>query len=221
MERFRDFSGLAVPYVRENIDTDQIIPKQFLRSIKKTGYGLFLFNDDRWLETASDSSTTRDQLRPNPDFILNAQRYQGAQILIAGKNFGCGSSREHAVWALADYGFRTIIAPSFADIFAGNASKNGLLLITQPPEVIETLQVACEAEPGFMIAVNLSASKPYIEAAGQSHPFTIDPGAKERLLAGLDEIGITEQMLDRIKDYEANRLKQEPWLDLDTTKHPS
>lgn len=214
MERFRDFTGLAVPYLRENVDTDQIIPKQFLTSVKKTGYGLFLFNDERWLEPARDAEVTREQLAPNLDFPLNQARYEGAQVLLAGSNFGCGSSREHAVWALTGYGLRAIIAPGFADIFSGNASKNGLLLVTLPEATVLELAKQCEDEPGFAIEVNLSAAEPYVAAKGVKHQFAIDAGVRERLLAGLDDIAATERLADQIQEYEERRRQQEPWLDI-------
>lgn len=212
MERFQDFTGMAVPYVSNNIDTDTIIPKQFLTSVTKTGYGLFLFNDLRWLSPAVDASTTAAELEPHPDFVLNQKRYQGAEILITGANFACGSSREHAVWALAGYGFKAIIAQSFADIFSSNSSKNGLLLINFPAATIEELVVACQAEEGYAIKVVLSVEEPYVEASGKRHPFDVDAGVKERLLEGLDEISITEKMQERIKEYEQQRLQAEPWL---------
>ncbi len=214
MEKFRDFTGLVVPFIRENVDTDQIIPKQFLTSVRKTGYGLFLFNDERWVIPATNSSLTADQLEPAADFILNQQRYQNAQIMLAGENFGCGSSREHAVWALTGYGLRAIIAPSFADIFASNASKNGLLLINLPKPSIADLNEACLAKEGYELQIVLSASSPYINASGQRYEFEIDAGIKHRLLEGLDEIGVTERLQDKIDKYEQDRKQEEPWLDI-------
>lgn len=214
MEPFRDFTGVAVPYLQDNIDTDMIIPKQFLTSVTKTGYGLFLFNDSRYETPAKDSTTTAEQLTANKDFILNQERYQGAEVLLSGNNFGCGSSREHAVWALCDYGFKAIIAPSFADIFATNASKNGLLLVPQPKEVVVKLAKACEASKGFAIQVVLSEDEPYLSVGKDQYPFDIDHGIKERLLAGLDDIALTERYLGNIKQYEEQRITQEPWLDI-------
>ncbi len=214
MEKFRDFTGLVVPFIRENVDTDQIIPKQFLTSVRKTGYGLFLFNDERWVIPATNSSLTADQLEPAADFILNQQRYQNAQIMLAGENFGCGSSREHAVWALTGYGLRAIIAPSFADIFASNASKNGLLLINLPKPSIADLNEACLAKEGYELQIVLSASSPYINASAQRYEFEIDAGIKHRLLEGLDEIGVTERLQDKIDKYEQDRKQEEPWLDI-------
>lgn len=215
MERFHNFTGLAVPHVSNNIDTDAIIPKQFLTSVTKTGYGLFLFNDTRWLNPAADSNTTATELKPNPDFVLNQERYRDAEILITGENFACGSSREHAVWALTDYGFKAIIAQSFADIFSSNSSKNGLLLISLPATTIKELATSCQAKEGYSIKVMLSVDEPYVEASDKQHPFEVDPGVKERLLKGLDEIGITERMQGKIKEYERQRLQVEPWLEID------
>ena len=212
MEKFRDFTGLVAPFVRENIDTDQITPKQFLTSVHKTGYGLFLFNDERWVTPATDSSTTSDQLTPAPDFILNQPRYQGAQILLTGENFGCGSSREHAVWALTGYGFRAIIAPSFAEIFASNASKNMLLLICLPATTITKIHQDCLAQEGYQLEIVLSAASPYVRAAEQKYEFEIDASVKHRLLEGLDEIAITERLQDKIENYEQKRQQDEPWL---------
>ena len=157
---------------------------------------------------------TREQLEPNPDFVLNHDRYRGAQVLVTGDNFGCGSSREHAVWALTDYGFRAIIAPGFADIFSINASKNGLLLVTLPADVVSGIARQCESEKGYEVGVNLSADKPHVLASGERHHFEIDAGAKERLLGGLDEIAVTELMSDKIRDYEARRREQEPWIEI-------
>ena len=216
MERFVDFEGVVAPYPHDNVDTDQIIPKQFLTSLTKTGYGLFLFNADRWMNPATSSDTKSDGLKPNPGFILNKPKYKDASILVAGRNFGCGSSREHAVWALMDYGFKTIIAPGFADIFSSNASKNGLLLVKQPIEIIEQIWRLCDEEDGFSIAIALKDESPHIVVKGKSHPFEIDPGIRERLLSGIDEIAVTELVMDKIKDYEARRKKDEPWLDIGT-----
>lgn len=214
MEPFRDFKGLAVPYLNDNVDTDKIIPKQFLTSITKTGYGLFLFNDDRWLNPAKDATATAEELQMNPDFTLNQQRYQGAQILLCGNNFGCGSSREHAVWALGNYGFKAIIAPSFADIFATNASKNGLLLICLPKDAVGAMATACEKQPGLTIEIKLSVDNPYVTCTGERYSFSIDAGIKERLLEGLDDIALTERLLGSIKQYESERKLAEPWLDI-------
>ena len=214
MERFEDFTGVVAPYPHDNVDTDQIIPKQFLTSISKKGYGLFLFNAERWTNPATSSNVTRDALEPNPDFILNDKKYVGAKILAAGRNFGCGSSREHAVWALADYGFKAIIAPSFADIFSINASKNGLLLVEQPIELLERIWQLCDSEVGFSIEISLSDPIPYVKYGGERHSFDIDSGTKERLMSGMDEIAVTELLMGKIKDYESERRDKEPWLDI-------
>ena len=213
MEGFRDFTGLAAPYMRNNIDTDQIIPKQFLTSLTKTGYGLFLFNALRWVEPATGSEVTRSQLKPRGDFILNEPRYEGAQILIAGDNFGCGSSREHAVWALKDYGFKVVVSASFADIFSTNSSKNNLLLVQLESTAVKELADECAKQPGFELEVCLSDAKPYVASSKQRHHFSIDEGLKRNLIEGRDEIAITEQLSDKIRDYEQLRLKEEPWLD--------
>ena len=213
MEGFRDFTGLVAPLLRNNVDTDQIIPKQFLTSLTKTGYGLFLFNSLRWEEPAKDATVTRAQLAPRRDFILNEPRYAGAKILLTGDNFGCGSSREHAVWALKDYGFKVVISASFADIFFSNSSKNNLLLVKLAPKDVAALTKECLAKPGFELQVCLSAAKPYVATPSKRYPFAIDPGLKRNLIEGRDEIAITEQYGDKIKEYERRRLEQEPWLD--------
>ncbi len=214
MERFEDFTGLVAPFPHDDVDTDRIIPKQFLTSTTKTGYGLFLFNADRWVNPAKSSGTTRGELDPNPAFVLNERRYEGARILATGRNFGCGSSREHAVWALTDYGFRAIIAPDFADIFSVNSSKNGLLLIRQPAETVERIWELCASDEGFSIGVTLDDPQPHITVKGERHPFEIDSGTKERLLSGMDEISVTELLMDKIKDYEDRRREEEPWLEI-------
>lgn len=190
MEPFKTHTGLVVPLERENVDTDQIIPKQFLKKIERTGYGDFLFNDWRYGREG----------KPNPDFILNAERYRRASILVTGKNFGCGSSREHAVWALRDYGFRAILAPSFADIFATNSAKNGLLLVTlSGTEIADIISRAIGG--GFKLTVDLEScvvSSPDGFAAN----FTIDPFTRTSLLLGLDEIGMTLQHEVEIAAFE-------------------
>jgi 3-isopropylmalate/(R)-2-methylmalate dehydratase small subunit len=190
MQSFNSHTGLVVPFERENVDTDQIIPKQFLKRIERTGYGEFLFYDWRF---QSDG-------QPNPSFILNAQKYAGATVLVAGRNFGCGSSREHAVWALRDYGFRALIAPSFADIFTTNSAKNGLLLVTLSPAQIRDLMT--RAQPGaFELTVNLESCT-VSSADGFSAQFAIDPFTRTSLLLGLDEIGMTLQHEAEISEYE-------------------
>jgi 3-isopropylmalate/(R)-2-methylmalate dehydratase small subunit len=190
MQSFNSHTGLVVPFERENVDTDQIIPKQFLKRIERTGYGEFLFYDWRFQSNG----------QPNPSFVLNAQKYAGATVLVAGRNFGCGSSREHAVWALRDYGFRALIAPSFADIFTTNSAKNGLLLVTLSPAQIRDLMT--RAQPGaFELTVNLESCT-VSSADGFSAQFAIDPFTRNSLLLGLDEIGMTLQHEAEISEYE-------------------
>jgi 3-isopropylmalate/(R)-2-methylmalate dehydratase small subunit len=191
MRPFIRHTGIVLPLDRVDVDTDQIIPKQFLKRIERTGFGDVLFNDWRYLPDGS----------PNPSFELNDPRYAGATILVAGRNFGCGSSREHAVWALQDFGFRAVIAPSFADIFYGNCLGNGLLPVRLPEEAVAILvRQAAEGE-GREITVDLEAQT-VIDAEGQPIPFTIDPFHRYRLLNGLDDIGLTLQHEDAISAYE-------------------
>jgi len=189
MQSFKTHTGLVVPLQRENVDTDQIIPKQFLKRIERTGYGEFLFNDWRYHPDG----------KPNANFILNAPRYAGATVLVAGKNFGCGSSREHAVWALRDYGFRVILAPSFADIFTTNSAKNGLLLVTLKPAEMAELMSRAEAG-GFRLTVNLERCT--ASADGFSTQFAVDAFTRTSLLLGLDEIGMTLQHEAEIAAFE-------------------
>jgi 3-isopropylmalate/(R)-2-methylmalate dehydratase small subunit len=192
MQSFQSHTGFVIPLQCENVDTDQIIPKQFLKRIERTGYQDFLFNDWRYDRVG----------KPNPDFILNAPQYNGATILVAGKNFGCGSSREHAVWALRDYGFRVIIAPTFADIFTTNSAKNGLLLVTLNPTEIAELMVRAQ-KGNFKLTVNLEDC--VVSSDGFSSRFTIDPFTRTSLLSGLDEIGMTLQHEAEITAYEQRR----------------
>ena len=210
MQSFTLHDGLVVPLDRENIDTDLIIPKQFLKSIKRTGFGPNLFDELRYLdhgEPGMDNSK-----RPlNPDFPLNQERYQGASILLARRNFGCGSSREHAPWALTQYGFRAVIAPSFADIFFNNSYKNGLL-----PIVLSELQVSrlfdeVRAFVGYQLKIDLPAQTIYTPD-GKEYGFDIDASRKNRLVNGLDEIGETLQKKDKISSFEMQRLAAQPWL---------
>lgn len=191
MEPFVSHTGIVAPVDRVNIDTDAIIPKQFLKRIERTGFGEFLFFDWRFLDNGE----------PNPDFVLNQDRYRGATILIARANFGCGSSREHAPWALLDYGFRAILAPSFADIFFNNCFKNGVLPIRLSEEQIEDLFQRTERNPGFKLTVDLEA-KEIRSADGLKIPFEVDPFRRECLLQGLDDIGLTLQHEDKITAYE-------------------
>ena len=191
MEAFKEHVGLAAPLNRLNVDTDQIIPKQFLKRIERTGFGQFLFYDWRF----------RDNGDANPDFVLNDLRYQEASILVAGANFGCGSSREHAPWALQQYGFKAVIAPSFADIFRNNCYKNGLLPIALPDDVTADLMEQIEAQEGYRLMVDLEAQQ-VIQPDGTSHAFEIGDFEKHCLLNGLDEIGWTLQFDERISAYE-------------------
>jgi 3-isopropylmalate/(R)-2-methylmalate dehydratase small subunit len=210
MQKFDQLVGLVAPLDRANVDTDAIIPKQFLKSIKRTGFGPNLFDEWRYLdhgEPGMDNST-----RPlNPDFVLNQPRYQGAQILLARENFGCGSSREHAPWALADFGFRAIIAPSYADIFYNNCFKNGLLPIVLAHEIIDRLFKEVEATPGYRLQVDLAAQT-VTTPGDEVLPFQIDGYRKHRLLHGLDDIGLTLQYKADIERYEAQRRQEAPWL---------
>jgi 3-isopropylmalate/(R)-2-methylmalate dehydratase small subunit len=210
MQAFTTHEGLVAPLDRENVDTDLIIPKQFLKSIKRTGFGPNLFDELRYLdhgEPGMDNSK-----RPlNPDFVLNQPRYQGASVLLARKNFGCGSSREHAPWALTQFGFRAIIAPSYADIFFNNSFKNGLL-----PIVLSELEVArlfdeVKAFPGYKLRVDLDRQV-VVAADGREMGFDIEPFRKYCLLNGFDDIGLTLRHADKIRAYEAERLATKPWL---------
>ncbi|MBS0404351.1 MAG: 3-isopropylmalate dehydratase small subunit [Proteobacteria bacterium] len=210
MDKFTVHKGLVAPLDRENVDTDAIIPKQFLKSIKKTGFGPNLFDEWRYLdhgEPGMDPATRK----PNPDFVLNQPRYVGASILLARKNFGCGSSREHAPWALQQYGFRAILAPSFADIFFNNCFKNGLLPIVLPDSVIARLFDEVQAFVGYQLTVDLQRQV-VVEPNGAEIAFDVQPFRKFCLLGGLDDIGLTLRHQDEIKSFEARRLAAKPWL---------
>ena len=203
--------GLVAPLDRANVDTDAIIPKQFLKSIKRSGFGPNLFDEWRYLDRGEPGMD--NSRRPlNPDFALNQLRYQGASILLARKNFGCGSSREHAPWALEDYGFRAIIAPSFADIFFVNCFKNGLLPIRLSESDVGWLFDQVNAFSGFELVIDLPAQQVRTVDGARSFAFDIDPFRKECLLGGLDEIGLTLEHADAIREYESRRLVQQPWL---------
>ncbi len=210
MKPFTRLDGLVAPLDRANVDTDAIIPKQFLKSIKRTGFGPNAFDEWRYLDHG-EPGMDNSQRPLNPDFVLNQPRYQGASVLLARENFGCGSSREHAPWALEDYGFRAIIAPSFADIFYNNCFKNGLLPIVLSAEVVDRLFMATEASEGYRLVVDL-ADQTVTTPAGESYPFDVDAERKHRLLNGLDDIGLTLQLTDRIQAYEALRKARAPWL---------
>ncbi|MBI5938568.1 MAG: 3-isopropylmalate dehydratase small subunit [Betaproteobacteria bacterium] len=210
MKPFVKHEGLVVPLDRANVDTDAIIPKQFLKSIKRTGFGPNAFDEWRYLDRGEPGMD--NSKRPlNPEFVLNQPRYQGASVLLARENFGCGSSREHAPWALEDYGFRAIIAPSYADIFYNNCFKNGLLPIVLPGEVVDQLFKQAEAQEGYVLTVDLAAQT-VTTPSGESIHFDVDAERKHRLLNGLDDIGITLQHVEAIKAYEERRKNETPWL---------
>ena len=210
MNPFRVHKGLVAPMDRENVDTDAIIPKQFLKSIKKSGFGVNLFDEWRYLDAGFPGQDPASR-RPNPDFVLNQPRYQGASVLIARKNFGCGSSREHAPWALDQYGFRVVIAPSFADIFFNNCFKNGLLPIVLPDSQVARLFDEVAAFVGYQLTVDLERQV-VIQADGTELPFEVQAFRKYCLLNGFDDIGLTLRHADKIKAYEAERLLKKPWL---------
>ncbi len=210
MEKFETLDGLAVPLDRANVDTDAIIPKQYLKSIRRSGFGPNLFDDWRWLDPGEPDGD-HSRRRPNPEFVLNRPRYRGATILLARDNFGCGSSREHAVWALADYGIRAVIAPSYADIFFNNCFKNGVLPIVLPAAAVDRLFAAVEATPGYRLRIDLPAQT-VTTPDDQAIAFDIEPYRKDRLLQGLDEIGVTLTQRDRILAYEERRRREAPWL---------
>ena len=209
MEKFTIFNGVVCPLDRSNVDTDAIIPKQFLKSIKRTGFGPNLFDEWRYLdhgEPGMDNSK-----RPlNPDFVLNDPRYAGAQILLARENFGCGSSREHAPWALEDYGFKVIIAPSFADIFFNNSFKNGLLPIILDAQIVDGLFAKANGPEALKIEVDLGAQT--LSVGDEAISFDVDPFRKHCLLEGLDDIGLTLQHVEDIKTYEEKAKQNTPWL---------
>jgi len=214
LDTFTVHSGLVAPLDRANVDTDAIIPKQFLKSIHRSGFGPNLFDEWRYLDHGEPGMD--HARRPlNPDFVLNQARYQGASILLARKNFGCGSSREHAPWALVQYGFRAILAPSFADIFHNNSLKNGLLVIALPELVIDRLFHEVAGFSGYRLTIDLPQQK-VIEAGGAEHAFEIAPFRKYCLLNGLDDIGLTLRHQDRIRQFEAQRLARFPWLEKTT-----
>jgi 3-isopropylmalate/(R)-2-methylmalate dehydratase small subunit len=210
MQKFEKFTGLVMPLDRANVDTDAIIPKQYLKSIKRTGFGPNLFDNWRYFDPG-EPGMDHGRRRTNPDFVLNRPRYRGAQILLARDNFGCGSSREHAPWALMDYGFRVIIAPSYADIFYNNSFKNGLLPIVLAHDVVEQLFRETEATPGYRLTVDLAARE-VMTVTGEVFKFEIDSFRQHCLLNGLDDVGLTLQHVDEIKGYEVRRRKEAPWL---------
>ncbi|MDQ5848088.1 MAG: 3-isopropylmalate dehydratase small subunit [Pseudomonadota bacterium] len=210
MQKFTVHKGLVAPMDRENVDTDAIIPKQFLKSIRKTGFGPNLFDAWRYLDPGEPGQDPASR-KPNPDFVLNQPRYLGASVLLARKNFGCGSSREHAPWALDQYGFRTIIAPSYADIFFNNSFKNGLLPIVLSEAQVAQLFDEVAAFPGYQLTIDLEQQL-VVKPDGTQLAFDVQPFRKYCLLNGLDDIGLTLRHKDKIKAFEAERLAQKPWL---------
>lgn len=210
MKSFTTVTGLVAPMDRSNVDTDMIIPKQFLKSIKRSGFGPNLFDELRYLDEGQPGMDNSQ--RPlNPDFELNKPRYAGAQVLLARKNFGCGSSREHAPWALEDYGFRAIIAPSFADIFYNNCFKNGLLPIVLPDDVVDHLFKAVASTEGYKLTIDLE-NQQVVTPEGEAYEFEVNAFRKHCLINGLDDIGLTLQDADAIRAYEARREQETPWV---------
>lgn len=210
MRAFTQVTAKVAPLDRPNVDTDAIIPKQYLKSIKRTGFGPFAFDDWRYLDKG-DLDIDPATRRPNPDFVMNQARYAGAEILLARENFGCGSSREHAVWALEQAGFRSVIAPSFADIFFNNSFKGGFLPVVLPADVVDRLFREVEATPGYALTIDLPAQT-VVTPSGESIPFQIDDFRKHCMVNGLDDIGLTLQNADDIHAYEARRRVEAPWL---------
>ena len=210
MKAFTEHTGLAAPIDRANVDTDALIPKQFLKSIERSGFGPFLFDEWRYLDQGEPGQDCTN--RPlNPDFVLNQPRYAGTSVLVARDNFGCGSSREHAVWALDNYGIRVVIAPSFAEIFFNNCFKNGLLPITLEGSLVARLLGEIAANEGYQLQVDLS-SQQVVLPNGESLPFDIEPTRKHNLLEGLDDIALTLRRQGEIRDYEATAAQRTPWL---------
>ena len=211
MEPFRTLTGLVAPLDRANVDTDAIIPKQFLKSIKRSGFGANLFDAWRYLDHGEPGADNAAR-RLNPEFVLNEPRYRGAQILLARRNFGCGSSREHAPWALGDFGFRALIAPSYADIFYSNCLKNGLLPVVLTDREVDALFDAVKAFPGFKLTIDLERQSVVAPDGSLECGFEIEPLRKHRLLHGLDDIGLMLRHADAIREFEALRHAEQPWL---------
>ncbi len=211
MEKFTRLDGLVMPMDRANVDTDAIIPKQFLKSIHRTGYGQYLFDSWRYDDGGGEPGQDCTNRPLHEDFVLNQPRYRGASILLARENFGCGSSREHAVWALLEYGFRCVIAPGFADIFYSNCGKNGLLAVTVPADTVERLLRLVQATEGCRFTVDLENRSIAVPDGGVIS-FELDEALRRRLLEGLDDIGVTLQHVDDIKRYEERRVREAPWL---------
>ena len=210
MQAFRIHKGLVAPMDRDNVDTDAIIPKQYLKSIKRTGFGPNLFDEWRYLDAGEPGQDPATR-KPNPDFVLNQPRYKGAEILLARKNFGCGSSREHAPWALQQYGFKCVIAPSYGDIFFNNSYKNGFLPVVLTESEVDQLFYD-SALPGFRLVVDLERQTVSTVDGAKSFRFDVDPSRKHSLLNGLDEIGLTLRHADKIRAFEDRRKAQAPWL---------
>jgi 3-isopropylmalate/(R)-2-methylmalate dehydratase small subunit len=210
MNKFTIHKGLVAPLDRENVDTDAIIPKQFLKRISKSGFGDNLFDAERFLDVGEPYSKLADR-KINPNFVLNQSRYQGASILLCRKNFGCGSSREHAPWAIEQYGFRALIAPSYADIFFNNCFKNGLLPIVLPEASVAKLFDEVNAFPGYQLTIDLD-KQVILKGDGESIPFEVNAFRKYCLINGFDDIGLTLRQSDKIKAFEAERLATKPWL---------
>ena len=210
MKKFETMTGLVAPMDRANVDTDAIIPKQYLKSIKRSGFGVTLFDDWRYLDPG-EPGMDHSSRRPNPDFVLNQARYEGATVLLAQENFGCGSSREHAVWALDDFGFRVVIAPSFADIFFNNSFKSGVLPIVLDKERVSQLMADALNSEGYSLQIDLAAQT-ITTPDGESIAFEVDSFRKQCLLEGLDDIGLTLKHADDIRTYEAQRRETSPWL---------
>ena len=211
MQAFTVHQGLVAPMDRDNVDTDAIIPKQFLKSIQRSGFGPNLFDEWRYLDQPGQPGVPESARQPNPDFVLNQPRYAGASVLLARKNFGCGSSREHAPWALEQFGFRAIIAPSFADIFFSNCFKNGLLPIALPESVVAQLFDEVFAFPGYQLTVDLPRQV-IVKPDGTEIAFDVQPFRKYCLVNGFDDIGLTLRQKDKIQAFEAERLARMPWL---------
>jgi 3-isopropylmalate/(R)-2-methylmalate dehydratase small subunit len=211
MEKFTRLEGLVAPLDRANVDTDAIIPQLYLKSIRRSGFGVNLFDAWRYLDHGQPG-TDAARRKPNPDFVLNQPRYKGANILLARKNFGCGSSREHAPWALGDFGFRALIAPSYADIFCNNCFKNGLLPIVLPDSQVDRLFHDVAAFPGFRLVIDLGAQTVAYPDGSQVFAFEVDSFRRHCLLNGLDDIGLTLQHVEEIKAFEAKRRIEQPWL---------
>ena len=211
MQAFTVHQGLVAPMDRDNVDTDAIIPKQFLKSIRRSGFGPNLFDEWRYLDQPGQPGVPESARQPNPDFVLNQPRYAGASVLLARKNFGCGSSREHAPWALEQFGFRAIIAPSFADIFFSNCFKNGLLPIALPESVVAQLFDEVFAFPGYQLTVDLPRQV-VVKPDGTEIAFDVQPFRKYCLVNGFDDIGLTLRQKDKIQAFEAERLARMPWL---------